>query len=72
MLAAMILNAAQTPLILLPLCVNACVKNGYGLRFAVYEEKEMLKFRDVETIHINHLYGAVDLRTFLRLFESPQ
>ena len=70
-LAAMILNAAQTLLILLLLCVNACVRNGYGLRFVVYDESEMLKFRDFETIYINHHIRAVDLRTFPRLVERP-
>ena len=72
MLAATILNAAQILLIVLPLCVNACVRNGFGLRFVVYEETEVLKFRDVETIHINHLIGAADLRTFPILVESPK
>ena len=41
-------------------------------KFAVYEETEMLKLREVETIHINHLTRAADLRTFPRLVESPQ
>ena len=68
----MILNAAQTLLIVLPLCVNACVRNGYDMRFVVYEETEMLKFCDVETIYINHLTRAADLRTFVRLVESPK
>ena len=69
---ALILNANQTLLILLPLCVNACVRNGYGLKFAVYEETEMLKFRGVETIHINHLTKQTWELSLDLIVESPE